>query len=82
MDPTTFQMPLRNGNAFSMQCTMEQWAATETRGITPGCMDSVTGDGMSWGMMQRAICETLRSGQSVGLCVVLWMMDVRQEGEG
>ena len=65
-----------------MQGTMGQWAATETRGITPGCMDSVAGDGMSWGMMQRAICATLRSGQSVGLCVVLRMMDVRQEGEG
>jgi len=70
MDPTTFQMPLRDRNAFSMQGTMEEWAATETRGITPGRMDSVTGDGMNWGMMQRAICETLRIVQSVGWCVV------------
>ena len=70
MDPTTFQMPLRNANAFSMQCTMEQWAATETRGITPGRMDSVAGDVMSWGVMQRAMCETLRRVESVLWCVV------------
>jgi len=33
-------------------------------------MDSVAGDVMSWGMMQRAICETLRSVESVVWCVV------------
>ena len=59
MDPTTFQMPLRIGNAFAMQGTMEQWSAIETRGITPGRMDNVAGVVMSWGMMQRVMCGTL-----------------------
>jgi len=70
MGPTTFQMTLHMGNVFSMQGRMEQWAATETRGITPGRMDSVAGDVMSWGMMQRAMCETLRRVESVLWCVV------------
>ena len=33
-------------------------------------MDSVAGDVMSWGMMQRAMCETLRRVESVLWCVV------------
>jgi len=70
MDPTTFQMPLHIGNVFAMQGTMEQWSATETRGITPGRMDNVAGVVMSWGMMQRAMCETLGRVESVVWCVV------------
>ena len=65
MGPTTFQMTLRMGNVLSMQVRMEEWAAIETRGITPGRMDSVAGDVMSWDMMQRAMCGTVRSVQSV-----------------
>ena len=69
MDPTTFQMPLRIGNVFAMQGTMGQWSATEARGITPGRMDNVTGVVMSWGMMQRVMCETLGRVESVVWCV-------------